>query len=105
MPVMDIVVSYYVSFSVTEEDMRSMLVSSSPLTTSVNAITWQDYIGTCIIILLVHVAIPGIPEALMGLTTIMRLHGVAIWWMVVFWQLQGVLSPPPLPPGNWLSLY
>ena len=36
----------YLSFSVPEEDMRLMLVSSSPLTTSVNAITWQDYIGT-----------------------------------------------------------
>ena len=36
----------HVSFSVAEEDMRLMLVSSSPLTTSVNAITWQDYIGT-----------------------------------------------------------
>ena len=38
----------HVSFSVAEEDMRLMLVSSSPLTTSVNAITWQDYIGTYI---------------------------------------------------------
>jgi hypothetical protein len=29
-----------------EEDMRLKLVYYSPLTTSVNAITWQDYIGT-----------------------------------------------------------
>ncbi len=36
----------FVSFSMNEEDMRLKLVSSSPLTTSVNAITWQDYIGT-----------------------------------------------------------
>ena len=39
---------YIVCFSsMNEEDMRVMLVSTSPLTTSVNAITWQDYIGTC----------------------------------------------------------
>ena len=31
--------------SVAEEDMRQMLVSVSPLTTSVNAVTWQDYTG------------------------------------------------------------
>ena len=32
--------------SMNEESMRVNLVSYSPLTTSVNAITWQDYIGT-----------------------------------------------------------
>ena len=31
--------------STPEEAMRQMLVTNSPLTTSVNAITWQDYIG------------------------------------------------------------
>lgn len=96
---MDIVVSYYVSFSVTEEDMRSMLVSSSPLTTSVNAITWQDYIGTCIIILLVHVAIPGIPEALMGVDN----HYAPAWggYLVdggVLATTGGAFTVPPSPP-------
>ena len=38
---------YIVCFSsMNEEDMRAMLALTSPLTTSVNAITWQDYIGT-----------------------------------------------------------
>ena len=38
-------------YSMNEEDMRVMLASISPLTTSVNAVTWQDYIGTQLIMI------------------------------------------------------
>ena len=38
--------------------MLHMLVTVSPLTTSVNAVTWQDYIGmyvqTCLVLRAVH---------------------------------------------------